>query len=807
MSAVLERSRRATAGKRMSSFTGEELQQDETFWGHETWAEDESGNESFHSSDEDSELKRDEFDSDFDDSESDKEEEEAEAGQDAEREIQRRERDEARQLSSRSYVEAARAKIGLVIPKRGRGAKAGGKRIMGDGLNAGIVLNIPPAFSGSSPPVSHLPAASMPIPVPAPLIPTSGAEMKTAKIANITAASLRPARQAIRVGRQAKLRGKAKTTESSATSTPGPKVGLSGKRKRRRYTQEELLLEAVNVTEAENERWLLARKRLQAESEKDKESANRDVRGKLIEKFVSRRGCLNTINFPDMDYIPPILSRMREKPIARDPILCAITGKPAKYRDPKTGMGYYDVAAFKELRRRYEERLPLEEYSRIDAQMTWPMGVAESKSTRSALSTLDSTAHTGSLSNQPFDSEQNFSMASLQQNSTAVTESRQTEARNGSTHTSGKIRATKEPKAKTKRAVGRSKISAEGEGIALNPEPCLSSSGIYHSNTNSYMSSIALGDAPSFNQGEREIFHHSTIANPAYTDDLVRTFTTANVALSFDGSLATENTTRAPMPILVPSTAIPFHPDSTDSVPHVNEKLEMGACAPASSDSGISHLQKAAVSSIPLLPRSNELLSHCVHPCTVSLLGLDVSRTQSSTAESRSLDQVEAIHSNLTNRGDGPDATTLSHVASFTNEEKANASDVELSVLASPPESTTHSTPNIVENLAEGHRGHVAGHMQRMNSLSKLSQEGNMSPSSPTSRRSPRQRKPSLKLLETIESGENAMLYLPSPTSPIISASEGSPISKSSLNPSTVSFQLGKCRTKFKNDKDPAPKI
>jgi len=31
-----------------------------------------------------------------------------------------------------------------------------------------------------------------------------------------------------------------------------------------------------------------------------------------------------------------------------------VTGKPARYRDPLTGQGYHDAAAFKELRRRHE---------------------------------------------------------------------------------------------------------------------------------------------------------------------------------------------------------------------------------------------------------------------------------------------------------------------------------------------------------------------------------------------------------------------------------------------------------------------
>ena len=50
----------------MSALIGEAAEQDETFWGHEVWAEDED-DESFESEDE--EVKPDEFDSDFNDTE------------------------------------------------------------------------------------------------------------------------------------------------------------------------------------------------------------------------------------------------------------------------------------------------------------------------------------------------------------------------------------------------------------------------------------------------------------------------------------------------------------------------------------------------------------------------------------------------------------------------------------------------------------------------------------------------------------------------------------------------------------------
>jgi len=38
--AMLEREKRATAGQRMSALMGEELEKDQSFWGHETWEEE-----------------------------------------------------------------------------------------------------------------------------------------------------------------------------------------------------------------------------------------------------------------------------------------------------------------------------------------------------------------------------------------------------------------------------------------------------------------------------------------------------------------------------------------------------------------------------------------------------------------------------------------------------------------------------------------------------------------------------------------------------------------------------------------------
>lgn len=67
------RDKRATRGKRMSSLVGEAAEEDEQFWGHEIWQENESDNESYSTEEERPDM----FDSDFNDSEDDNDDEES----------------------------------------------------------------------------------------------------------------------------------------------------------------------------------------------------------------------------------------------------------------------------------------------------------------------------------------------------------------------------------------------------------------------------------------------------------------------------------------------------------------------------------------------------------------------------------------------------------------------------------------------------------------------------------------------------------------------------------------------------------
>jgi hypothetical protein len=371
MSAVAQRSKRATAGKRMSSLVGEALDNDETFWNHDTWAEEGDDADSFRESDEDSEVRKDAFDSDFNDSESDNEADEVKAGEEEERRLQRDEKMARRQKA----LDVARAGRELVGKKKG---KIKGNRIFGDGINAGLVLKFPTSFAAVAVPAA---GAAAILPPPAMLSATTTATIppkpaaplpyiKVPKVPKVTLASTRSRRD------KNSLR-----TSTTAQATPTGKEGKAGraspaasttvKRKaQKRFTQEELLLEAATETEPENSRWLLARKRLHQQEEATRAALHTNTaHSKLLQRYVSKRGCFNTLNFSEMDAVPKILvptDESKPKPVIAT--YCVITGERARYKDPKTNMGYYNAAAFKELRRRQDAGEPLQQEEKMKTE-------------------------------------------------------------------------------------------------------------------------------------------------------------------------------------------------------------------------------------------------------------------------------------------------------------------------------------------------------------------------------------------------------------------------------------------------------
>ena len=365
-----ERKKRSTAGTRMSSLVGKAVEDDSAFWSHSTWAEEKgdlSDDGSFHESDEESDAKVDKFDSDFDDSEGEEEE------VDGEEELIKEERRAKRAAGKKKMNDIVDA--GRELMQKKKNAAQRKKNIRGSDLNSGLVLNLPGVAPISQNkgvievapvPVTAPAPASAPIPAPAPLQAKSAElvfpgiirKSSRAKISKFSVSEMAGKRSL----RTSTLNNAIAASTATVSTRQQPQQSAKSKHKRK-YTQEELLLEAVSNTEAENQRWILNRKRLQVEENSKAELNKKGHHGgnkKVISKFNSRRGCLNTLTFPEMDHVPEVFTRAKTSEEQRIQIVekmrkdntCVITGKKARYRDPKTNLGYHDLAAYKELCRR-----------------------------------------------------------------------------------------------------------------------------------------------------------------------------------------------------------------------------------------------------------------------------------------------------------------------------------------------------------------------------------------------------------------------------------------------------------------------
>mmetsp|Transcript_14008 Transcript_14008/g.28722 ORF Transcript_14008/g.28722 Transcript_14008/m.28722 type:complete len:245 (-) Transcript_14008:65-799(-) len=135
-----------------------------------------------------------------------------------------------------------------------------------------------------------------------------------------------------------------------------------------RITQEELLTECVIRTEPENKKWILGRRRMTDANEQIMQEAKKNDLTNVAWRFTSKgkvgvggQGMFNSVTFPKVDNVPPILQRsvntsdvinsMKHNP--RRNLVCAVTGGKAKYYDPLTGMGYNDKEGFKVIREKY----------------------------------------------------------------------------------------------------------------------------------------------------------------------------------------------------------------------------------------------------------------------------------------------------------------------------------------------------------------------------------------------------------------------------------------------------------------------
>jgi vacuolar protein sorting-associated protein 72 len=347
MSAVNERSRRATAGKRLHSLVGQAQEDDDAFWGHETWQEDAHDQESYSDSDE-----KDEFDSDFDETEEseDEEDQRAQANQE-DLELMKEER-------KRQVHQVARAGRLFLQKKRG---KIKGNRIFGDGINAGLVLNAP----GSAVAVKSRSAAA-----------TAALKRSTVTTTTKQVTSYYSTTTTTRIRRRKQLRSS--TLDASKSSKQEASL-----HKKRKYTssstdhlmpiltQDDLLIEAATITEPENEIWLLERKRMHQEVENTRHSSsafNQTGRGgKLLQRYLSKRG-YTTLTFCDMNAVPDVLVKNHDgsvkHPTSTTAATCVITGLPARYKCPKTNLPYHDLQSFRELRRRLETKEELDQRSK-----------------------------------------------------------------------------------------------------------------------------------------------------------------------------------------------------------------------------------------------------------------------------------------------------------------------------------------------------------------------------------------------------------------------------------------------------------
>ena len=319
------REKRATMGKRMGGLVGEELDKDETFWGDGKWniddAESEYSNES---------ESGDEVDSDFSASEDEAGAEgEDEEDEETERNLTAREkRQQQQEIGARSKYKEPKRKVR------------------------------PPPSSAA------LAAAAAEAALLASMTPEEVKKLKEER------------KEAARLRREAALlapldRAKRATTQQKTVATQEALAKMAKEEARKPvvkaprvsskciFTQEEMLIEACK-TEQENARWLLARKRMQNESDTTAHAPKRQV--KLVARFISRRGGYTVINFPEVDLMPAILKggeggreerrkRLRtEDGSGADVRKCVITGLPARYFDPLTRQPYANRKAFKALR-------------------------------------------------------------------------------------------------------------------------------------------------------------------------------------------------------------------------------------------------------------------------------------------------------------------------------------------------------------------------------------------------------------------------------------------------------------------------
>ncbi|KAL2936159.1 SWR1 complex subunit 2 [Bienertia sinuspersici] len=314
---ILDRTSRATRGKRMTKLLDEEIEDDEAFWNQDALKEEEED----HEYEAEPEV-ADEFDSDFDEDEPEPDDGEA-------NEADAREKRPKKKL----------AYPGMPTKKKKKKKKDLSK--LEESLKEEMEKDVTLAQAQDEEKVSEQPTTSD--------HHEEGDEAegeKAVRKSTRTAVIVRQAeREAIRAALQA-------TTKPIKRKKEGEE---------KRMTQEEMLLEAAQ-TEIMNLRNL---ERVLAREEEVKKRAivHKPVYTGPQIRYSSKNGNLEamkcTIDIAGNSYLEfrngvSFDSEISTKSVPYpEKALCAITGLPAKYRDPKTGLPYATKEAFQVIRERY----------------------------------------------------------------------------------------------------------------------------------------------------------------------------------------------------------------------------------------------------------------------------------------------------------------------------------------------------------------------------------------------------------------------------------------------------------------------
>ena len=135
----------------------------------------------------------------------------------------------------------------------------------------------------------------------------------------------------------------------------------------RQLTQAELLAEAAR-TEIENTRSLQYLVAIEEETKKKANIKKGHYVGPMVRFHSARVEDEEKTTLEVRNMQPPAYLQPQTAPPPRPRATCVITGQPAKYRDPTTGLAYADVAAFKELKARREQQLAAAQVQRQQQQ-------------------------------------------------------------------------------------------------------------------------------------------------------------------------------------------------------------------------------------------------------------------------------------------------------------------------------------------------------------------------------------------------------------------------------------------------------